>query len=124
LGVKTLLIAGALVCCVFQGALAQSAKANAPSAANGKVVFMRAGCYACHGTVGHGGAGARLAPNTLPIAAFQLWVRNGTPGWSVGSGMPAFPAKIVTDQEIEDVRAYLADLPAPKAVKDIPLLNQ
>ena len=55
--------------------------------------------------------------------AFQTWVRNGTPGWSVASGMPAFPATVITDQELADVRAFLASLPAPPAVKDIPLLN-
>ncbi len=84
---------------------------------------MRVGCYACHGTVGHGGAGARLAPNTLPLPAFQTWVRNGTPGWTATSGMPAFPATVITDQELADVRAFLASLPAPPAVQDIPLLK-
>ena len=85
---------------------------------------MRVGCYTCHGTVGHGGAGARLAPNPLPLSAFIVWVRNGPPGWSVASGMPAFPAATITDEELADVRAYLASLPAPRAVKNIPLLNQ
>jgi type IV pilus assembly protein PilQ len=45
---------------------------------------MRVGCYTCHGTVGQGGAGARLAPNTMPLPAMQVWVRGGTPGWSIG----------------------------------------
>jgi len=85
---------------------------------------MRAGCYACHGTVGHGGAGARLAPNTLPLEAFKIWVRSGTPGWSISSGMPAYSTTVVTDEELADVRAFLASLPEPPAVEDIPLLNQ
>ncbi len=41
---------------------------------------MRVGCYTCHGTVGQGGAGARLAPNTMPLAAMQVWVRGGDAG--------------------------------------------
>jgi mono/diheme cytochrome c family protein len=85
---------------------------------------MRTGCFACHGTVGHGGAGPRLAPNTLPFAAFETWVRNGTPGWSYRSGMPAFARTVVSDTELADVREFLATVPAPPAVRDVALLNQ
>jgi mono/diheme cytochrome c family protein len=124
--VKKLLIATALLCASFAGAAqeAQSAKVSRASRANGELVYLRVGCYACHGTVGHGGAGPRLAPGTLPFAAFQTWVRNGTPGWSFASGMPAFPTAVVTDEELANVREFLAGLPAPSAAKDIPLLNQ
>jgi mono/diheme cytochrome c family protein len=73
--------------------------------------------------VGQGGAGPRLAPNTLPLAAFETWVRNGTPGWSIASGMPAFPRSIVSDRDLADARAYLASLPAPRAPGDIALLR-
>lgn len=93
------------------------------SAANGKTVFLRAGCPACHGTVGHGGAGPRLAPNPLPLAGFTTWVRNGTPGWTVASGMPAFPSSVVSDAELADVLAYLASVPAPPAADDLPQLE-
>lgn len=121
-----LVLAAALLCCGLPGAVlhGQPKHAHRASATNGRAVFMRVGCYTCHGTVGHGGAGARLAPNPLPLPAFIVWVRNGTPGWSVASGMPAFPVATVTDEELADVRAYLASLPTPRAVKDIPLLNQ
>jgi ubiquinol-cytochrome c reductase cytochrome c subunit len=122
--VKKQMVAFALLCCGFQAAAQQpSANAYRASPGNGQVVYMRAGCYACHGTVGHGGAGARLAPNPLPLAAFQTWVRNGTPGWNIASGMPAFSATVVTDEELADVRAFLASQPAPRAANDIPLLN-
>lgn len=85
---------------------------------------MRAGCYTCHGTVGHGGAATPLAPNVLPLEAFEIWVRNGSQGWSITRGMPAFSMSVVTDEELADVRAFLASLPSPRAVEDIPLLNQ
>ncbi len=104
-------------------AVAQAPAPEPPSAANGKAVFMRVGCFTCHGTVGHGGAGARLAPNPLPLPAFQNWVRKGTPGWSVRGGMPAFSPAVISDKELADVRAYLASLPASPNVKDVPLLN-
>jgi hypothetical protein len=38
--------------------------------------------------------------------------------------MPPFTEKVVTDAELTDIHAFLASVPAPPAVKDIPLLNQ
>ena len=37
--------------------------------------------------------------------------------------MPAFTDKVLSDQEVNDIYAYLKTMPAPKPVKDIPLLN-
>jgi ubiquinol-cytochrome c reductase cytochrome c subunit len=120
---KALLLASALLFALTGGVQAQSSKSTRPSAANGKAVFMRVGCYTCHGTVGQGGAGARLAPNTIPLAAMQVWVRGGTPGWSIARGMPAFPIGVISDSELTDVQAYLASLPAPPKPDDIALLK-
>jgi ubiquinol-cytochrome c reductase cytochrome c subunit len=120
---NALLLAAALLCGLTSVAYAQSSKSTRPSAANGKAVFMRVGCYTCHGTVGQGGAGARLAPNTMPLAAMQVWVRGGTPGWSIARGMPAFPATVISDSELADVQVYLANLPPPPKPDDIALLR-
>ena len=120
---KRLLIAVVLRGCGLSALAQQTPSTRRPSAAHGRDVFLRLGCYACHGTVGQGGAGAVLAPNTIPLAAFQVWVRNGTPGWSAANGMPAFPPRVLSDDDLADVREYLATLPAPKPVKDIPQLN-
>ena len=38
--------------------------------------------------------------------------------------MPAYIDKVITDQELADIWAYLKSMPAPKAAKDIPLLNE
>jgi len=38
--------------------------------------------------------------------------------------MPAFTEKVATDAELTDIYAYLKSIPPPKAVKDIPLLDQ
>jgi ubiquinol-cytochrome c reductase cytochrome c subunit len=118
--------AAVLAGCLGQVAVmgAQAAKPDTANPANGKAVYMRVGCFTCHGTVGHGGAGARLAPNPLPLATFQAWVRKGTPGWSILGGMPSFSTTVISDKELADIRAYLASLPPPPAAKDIPLLNQ
>jgi mono/diheme cytochrome c family protein len=120
--VKELVTVCALLCCGF-GALAQSARPERTAIANGERVYLRVGCQACHGTVGHGGAAPRLAPNTLPIAGFETWVRNGTPGWTIASGMPAFPSYAISDSDLADIRAYLASVPPPRAVEDIPTLK-
>jgi mono/diheme cytochrome c family protein len=91
--------------------------ALAQSADNGKKVFVKQGCAACHGTDGQGGAGPRLAPNPSPAAALIKYVRKPT------GTMPPYTNQ-VTDVELADIRAYLATIPAPPPLKDLPLLNQ
>jgi mono/diheme cytochrome c family protein len=91
----------------------------AQNAENGKRVFVRDGCYECHGYNGQGTiAGARLAPPVLNAQGMIRYVRR-----PAGS-MPAFTDKVLSDQEVNDIYAYLKTMPAPKPVKDIPLLNQ
>ena len=103
------------------------AQAPAGNATNGKAVYMKAGCYACHGSMGQGGPGGRLAPNLIPSPIFTNYVRNGkfnpnaNRNWS---GMPPFSAKFLSDQEVADIYAYLAGIPVPPPVKNIPLLNE
>ena len=96
--------------------------APAGNAARGKIAFMNAGCYTCHGTVGHGGAGARLAPKPRAAAAFMAYVRSGRRGWSVAGGMPAYPPSVVSDAALTDIYAYLMSIPA--AVSEIPALRE
>lgn len=91
----------------------------AQDAANGRKIFLRDGCYECHGYNGQGTVqGARLAPPVLNADGMIRYVRK-----PAGS-MPAFTDKVLSDQEIRDIYAYLKSLPAPKPVKDIPLLDQ
>ncbi len=118
---KSLLAAAALLS-LATSVMAQSARTERAAIANGESVYLRVGCQACHGTVGHGGAARRLAPNTLPLPGFTTWVRSGTPGWSFLAGMPAFPASVISDADLADIRAYLASLPPPPPVADITLL--
>ena len=88
-------------------------------AANGKKTFMRDGCYQCHGTVGQGGlAGARLAQTKLTLAGFTAYVRNPAPG-----SMPPYRAKVMSDQELADVFAYVQSVPPPVPAADIPILK-
>ena len=93
----------------------------------GKTAYMKAGCSACHGTVGHGGAAVRLAPRPLPATAFASFVRKGkrsnpraNPLWS---GMPPYSAKFLSDTDITDIHAYLSSIRDPPAVTSVPLLS-
>ena len=89
------------------------------SAANGKKLFSKYGCYECHGTQGQGTtAGARLAPKPIALAALIAYVRQPR------GQMPPYMAKVVSDAELADIRAYLASIPEPPPAKNIPLLNQ
>jgi mono/diheme cytochrome c family protein len=98
-------------------AAAATLQAQTPSAPNGKKLFDSYGCYQCHDHDGHGGAGARLAPNPIPLAAFSRYVRQPT------GVMPPYTKKVVTDQELADIYAYLQSIPKPPDAKTIPALN-
>ena len=86
-------------------------------AARGHGLFLADGCYECHGTVGQGGPGVRLAPFPLPASAIAAYIRNPA------GEMPPYASKVVSDADVRDIRAYLASIPQPPAVKDIPELN-
>lgn len=87
---------------------------------NGKRLYLRNGCYQCHGYGGQGGLGGpRLAQNKFTVAAFTAYVRNPPP-----SGMPPYRAQVMTDGELADVWTYIRTFPEPAPVKSIPLLNQ
>ncbi len=89
------------------------------NAESGKKLFTAYACYQCHGYLGQGSnAGARLAPKPLPLAAMIAYVRKPT------GQMPPVTAKVVSDAELADIRAYLETIPAPPDVKTIKLLNQ
>ncbi len=94
-----------------------SAAAPAGDAERGKALFVKNGCYQCHNYEGHGGAaGARLAPNPLPLRGFVNYVR------SPRGDMPPYTAKVMSEQDLADVHAYLRSRPRPAAVSSIPLL--
>jgi ubiquinol-cytochrome c reductase cytochrome c subunit len=109
--VSILALAAALLSC-------QALPQTAGNAENGKRLFVRNGCYQCHGYDGHGGTGPKLAPKPLPAAVLIAYLRHPAPG-----GMPVYSAKVMSDAEVTDVWAYLKSMPEAPAVKDIPLLT-
>ena len=95
---------------------AQTAEGNAE---HGRLLFVKIGCYQCHGYAGQGGvAGTRLAGLSYKAQDLIRYVRR-PPG-----EMPAYPIKVVSDIELTDIYAYIRTLPVPKAVTDIPLLDR
>jgi mono/diheme cytochrome c family protein len=102
--------------------LAAVAESQAPAtgnAANGKRLFETDGCYQCHGYAAQGGRdGPRLAATALNVPALVRYVRRPF------GAMPAFTEKVLSDQDLTDIHAYLKAFPAAKAAKDIPLLDQ
>ena len=100
--------------------VANAQNAASGNAESGKRLWVKNNCYSCHGYDGHGGgAGPKVAPKPIAVAAFMAFVRH-----PAASSMPTFSAKIVPDSDLRDIWAYLNSIPAPPAVKDIPLLNQ
>jgi len=94
----------------------QSADGNA---AAGGQLFQKYNCYYCHGTAGQGGRdGARIAALSLNAQAFKRYVRQPA------AAMPAFTDKVLSDEQLTNIYAYLKTLPAAKDPKDIPLLDQ
>ena len=93
--------------------------ALAASAENGRHVFMRAGCWQCHGTMGQGGAaGPKLAPDPLPLDALSSFVR------TTNREMPAYREGVLSDADLADLYAYLQSIPKGPDPKTIPLLNR
>lgn len=97
--------------------VAAQTPAPAGNAQNGKKIFEAYGCYQCHGHEAQGGAGARLAPNPIPFANFTKYVRHPT------DQMPPYTAKVVSDQDLADIYAYLKSVPQPPPAKSVALLN-
>jgi mono/diheme cytochrome c family protein len=92
--------------------------AQAGNVENGRRLYLKDGCYECHGYAGQGGAGARLAPRVLAIDNFIKYVRHPA------GAMPPYTSKVASDAELTDIRAFLATMPEPPALKSIPMLNQ
>ncbi len=112
--IQTLLAAAALASSL---ALAQ----NAGNAEKGKQLYMKNGCYECHGTVGQGAGNNPTAPNLAPkpkaLAFITAYIRKPS------GNMPPYTSKVMSNSDVADVWAYLASIPEPPPVKSIALLN-
>ena len=118
---KTVLfIAGAaLAAAAFAASSALAAPAPTGDMTKGRASFERVGCYQCHGHQGQGGReGPRIAsPVPLAWPAFLAWVR------TTSGDMPPYTEKVLSDQDLVDIYAYIQSVPKAPDFKTIPLLN-
>jgi hypothetical protein len=54
----------------------------------------------------------------MPIEPFTAFVR------TTNRGMPPYLEAILSNEDLEDIHAYLQTIPKPADYKSIPLLNQ
>ena len=95
-----------------------SAAAPAGSADKGKTLFRKAGCYQCHSEQAQGGAqGPRLGPNPIAFQAFARYLR------APRGEMPPYTLKVMSDQDVADVYAFLRALPPAPPLSSLPLLQ-
>ena len=117
----TIVFSAAVVAASLFGMSSAFAAQAAPQgdAAKGQANFERVGCYQCHGHAGQGGReGPRIAdPVPLAWPAFKAWVRT-----TIGD-MPPYTAKVLSDQELTDIYAYISSVPKGPDYKSIPLLT-
>jgi len=94
---------------------------NAPAgnSDSGKEVFLKVGCYECHGREGQGSSatGPRIAPNPIPFNRFISYVRKPA------GEMPPYTPKVLKDSDLADIYAFLQSRPKPPSVRDTPLLK-
>jgi mono/diheme cytochrome c family protein len=100
---------GLALCAAAPALIAAAPAAPQGNVAAGRQAYADKGCASCHGLSGEGSpAGAAVAGTALDWSAYhgQLRRPRGT--------MPAYDARVLTDQEAADIYAYLKSLAAPK----------
>lgn len=98
---------------------------SAPAAASppagrvdaGAALYRKVGCWQCHANEGQGGsAGPRVGPDPIPFARFSQYVR------SPSGDMPPYTDKVLSNQDLADIYAFLQARPRPPALNTIPQL--
>jgi mono/diheme cytochrome c family protein len=101
------------------GLLLGQMSASAASAEKGRQLFLKNGCWQCHGERGQGGVtGFKLAPDPIPFETLQNFVR------TTNRNMPPYREEILPNDDLADIYAYLQSIPKGPDAKSIPLLNQ
>ena len=106
---------------VAAGVLASGSASAAAAAAGGDVARGKAVwgniCYSCHGYEGQGGStGPRVSP-PMAYPAFSAFVR------TTSGAMPPFTEKVLTEQQVRDIHAYLSSIPAGPNPNTIQILQ-
>ena len=97
----------------------QSPAAAAGDAKAGGELYLKNGCWECHGYSGANGSGAPLVLMSLNATGFMNYIRNPRT-----NNMPLYSAKVISDKNAADLFAYIKTFKKPPEVKDVPLLQQ
>jgi len=118
--VSRLMLILAVAVAISHHATAQTPAEPRGDAASGAKLFVDRACWQCHGLAAQGGgiAGPRLAGRVQVWVAFAAYVRRPT------EEMIPFTAKVLPDQELADIFAWLRGLPPPPAVESLPVLSR
>jgi mono/diheme cytochrome c family protein len=111
-----------IACAAIVGGLVlANSAALAASVENGKIAYVKNGCWQCHGLLGQGSLitsnGTVLAASPLSFEIFKNFVR------STNRAMPPYREAILSDADLADIYAYLQSVPKPPDANDIPLLK-
>jgi mono/diheme cytochrome c family protein len=113
------------ICVALAGIMASlvlgSGAALAASAENGKIAYVKNGCWQCHGLLGQGSLvtsnGTVLSGSPMTFDIFKSYVR------TTNRAMPPYSEKILSDGDLADIYAYMQTIPKPPDVNGIPLLK-
>jgi mono/diheme cytochrome c family protein len=101
------------VAIVLAAAAAATAFAQAPrgDAERGKQLFVKTGCYQCHGYEAQGAStGPRLGPEAVAFARFVAYARKPT------GDMPPYTARVMSDAQLADIYAFVTSRMKPVKV--------
>lgn len=101
-----------LIVIATSGAAIGAAAQDKPrgDAQRGKELFVKTGCYQCHGYEAQGAStGPRLGPDPVSFARFVAYVRKPT------ADMPPYIAKVLSDAQLADIYAFVSSRQKPAA---------
>lgn len=113
-------VAPILLSCVLLFGSGEIRAEDQNAVSHGKALFMKNGCYYCHGTWGQGSISTGkplVAPQPLPEPAFMAIVRRP---YGV---MPAYAPSVLSDDDLQAIYEYVKSVKIPK-LKNIPLLKK
>jgi ubiquinol-cytochrome c reductase cytochrome c subunit len=86
-----------------------AALVRAEPAPGDRALFVKYGCYQCHGYEGQGGEALRVAPSPYPFEAFAVRVRKPV------NEMPAYAPEVLSDADLQAIYRYLRAIPEPSS---------
>lgn len=86
---------------------------------DGQSLYVRKGCYQCHGYVGQGAlwVAPKLVPQRLSEDQFSAYIRKPS------GAMPAYSESLLSGEELHAIHTFLEGLPGGREAADIAILS-